>query len=161
MNIAHGNPGIQHAILQCFGRQLALQGLLGSRPAVNAAAQAGHRHAHHAAHLCHGHAGHGKARGRLLELDVMRLLRARKLHPKHDFVGLQGGAEKSGEKFVGRQLAAVSADRAAQGHHAGRPAGRRVGVGNRAAQGAALADLLVTDTMRQLREHGRQLLDQR
>ena len=130
MDIAQRDIRLQFAFLQNLGRHLRSQGPLGIGPAVNATAQTGQRHTHLLTLLGHGHTGQGKTRSRLLKLEVMRLLRARKLHPQHDLVRRQGGAEQAGEKFVRGQLSAVGKDSAVQRHQTGRPAGRRVSVGD-------------------------------
>ena len=59
--------------------------------------------------------------------------------------------EKAGEELVGRNLAPVGDDRGAEAEHAGGIVRRRIGIGERAADRAAVPHLRIADAAR---EHG-------
>ena len=73
-------------------------------------AGAGHRDANVGAALGHEHADQRKARGRMRELLVGRLLGDRELHLGDDLVGLERGLEHALEEIVGRDAALVGDD---------------------------------------------------
>ena len=79
------------------------------------------------------------------ELGVGRALRHREAHGGDDLVRRQRRREEAGEVVVGLDLAAVGDDRRAQGEHGRRVVGGRIGMGERAADRAAVADLRVAD----------------
>ena len=111
---------------------------------------AGHREAHAGRVLRHHDPGEGVARRLLLELGVAGLFRHREAHAEDQLVVLEGGFEHPGEEIVGGDAAAVGVDGGAEPENHGRIVGRRIVVGDRAADGAAIAHLRIADVARQI-----------
>src|SRR3546814_17331063 len=83
----------------------------------------------------------GVARGRIGELHIGGLVRLRKGDGGDDLVLRQRCLEHAGEEVVGGKLALAGVHRGAEADEARRVVGRRIVVGNRAPDSAAVAHL--------------------
>src|SRR4030095_7891807 len=106
-------------------------------------------------------ADQGEAGGRLRELYVGRLIRLREADGGDDLAGFEGGLEQALEEIVGRDLAFVCDDGGAEADQPGRGVGGRIVVGDRAADGAAVADLRIADAVSEHGEGGDRTLHHR
>ena len=85
----------------------------------------------------------------------------RDVHRGHDLVALERRLEQALEEVLGRDLAPVGRDRRAERDERRRIVRRRIGVRDRAADRAAVADLRVADPPGERRERRDELLDRR
>ncbi len=120
---------------------------------------AGDGHPHTARELRDAHADQSEARGLLLVLDVGRAPHLRKGDGGDHFAGLQGRVVQAGEESVGRDLAVGGADRRVERQHAGRIAGGRVGIRDRAADRSHVAHHWIADAAGQLGDRRADTLD--
>ncbi len=91
------------------------------------------------------HADGGVARGRVGEFFVGGFMGDGEADFGDDFIGVEGGGEHALEELIGLKAAFIGFDGGAKGEHGGGVAGRRVVIGEGAADGAAIADLAITD----------------
>src|SRR3546814_894086 len=96
----------------------------------------------------------GVVRGRIGELLMGGFVRLRKDDGGDDLVLRQRCLEHAGEEVVGGKLALAGVHRGAEADEARRVVGRRIVVGNRAADGAAVAHLRVADAVGEVGQRG-------
>ena len=106
---------------------------------------AGHRDPHAARRLGHEHADHGVARGRIGELHVGGLLGLGEADRGDQLALAQRRLEQALEEAVGGVLAGVGGDGGVERHDRRRIVRRRIVVGDRAADRAAIAHLRIAD----------------
>eukprot|EP00043_Microstomoeca_roanoka_P002426 m.38320 g.38320 ORF g.38320 m.38320 type:complete len:1021 (-) comp11478_c0_seq1:708-3770(-) len=134
-------------------REVRRQRRLGLAPAEDAVLRgAGDRHPHAVRVLRDEGAGQGKARGGLGEFRIGRLLRDRETHRGDDLALVERSGEHPLEEVVRRDLALVGDDGRARGQRRRGVAGRRVVIGQRAADRAAVAHHRVADLAGQFRQ---------
>ena len=102
----------------------------------------------------HEHAGEREARGRMRELGIARLGRNRKRHRRDDFAVLKRRGEQTLEEIVGPDRALVGLDGCAERKHRRRIIRGRIVVGERTADGAAMAHRRITDRRGEVGERG-------
>ena len=111
--------------------------------------------------LLHEHADQREARGLIAEFLIGRLLRHREADLGDDFGRLERGREHAGEEIVGLDAALVGDDGGAEAEAGGRIIGVRIVIGDRAADGAAMAHRRIADHAGELGQHRDRLLHHR
>src|SRR5439155_653970 len=117
----------------------------------------GYADPHLAAKIGDEYADDGEARRRVLELHVGGALRYGKRDRGDQLPRLERGFVQALEEFIGLDLALAGDDRGAQGEHGRRVVGRRVVVGERAADRPQVPDLPVADDAGERGERGDRL----
>ena len=122
--------------------------------AEHAVASARDGHTRTCSGLRHKHTHQSKARGGLAELGVSGFVRNRKADGGDQLTGIQCGGIHAVEEVIGSNGALVGVHCGAQGQHGAGVAGCRIVVGDRAAQCAHGADLLVANAVGQGGQRG-------
>ena len=104
-----------------------------------------HRNPDAAGALGDENARHDIAAGRVLHLGVAGLLRDWEFNRHQNLIRRQGSCEHALEEIISRDLALIGVDGGAKAEHRRRVISRRVVVGNRAANRAAIAHLHIAN----------------
>ncbi len=123
--------------------------------------RAGAGHPHLPAEAGHEHPDSGVAGRRIGQLHIAGRLRDPEAEAGEDLALSERGLEQPEEEIVGGDLALAGLQDGAQRHHRRRIVGRRVGVGDRAADGPAVAHLRIADAIGQAGEGRDRLPHQR
>src|SRR5580704_6916792 len=116
-----------------------------AQPEHAARSGSGHRRAHHRTEFSNEHGGDRIARCGAAELGVARPIGNGKIDAGDDLARLERGLIERDKEIVGGNAAAVGDDSRAETEYGGGVVRSRVVIGDRAADGAAMAHMPVTD----------------
>ncbi len=109
--------------------------------------------------LAHHDADDGIAGGGVGEFDVSGALRQRERHAGDQFARLERGREHPHKEIIGGNCAFFGVDGGAETEDGGGIIGGRIGIGERAADGAAIADVRIADAAGEMGKRGERAAD--